>query len=105
MHNFTVQHVNKSIENVKVLPNKSLVMFLALKTAQFLIGQETGMSLYFAISYRDALLWTEYNHEGFWRQNNMSSDSALGDFPESSNDNKDIDVVYSQYTPYRIAIS
>ena len=80
-------------------------MFLALKTAQFLNGLETGMSLYFAISYRDALLWTEYNYEGFWRQINMSSNSALGDFSESSNDNKDIDVVYSQCTPYGIAIS
>ena len=35
----------------------------------------------------------------------MSSDSELSAFFESSNDNKDIDVVYSQYTPYRIAIS
>ena len=35
----------------------------------------------------------------------MSSDSELSDFSESSNDNEDIDVVYSQYTPYRIAIS
>ena len=34
----------------------------------------------------------------------MSSDSELSAFFESSND-KDIDVVYSQYTPYRIAIS
>ena len=35
----------------------------------------------------------------------MSSDSELGAFFESSNDNKDIDVVYSQHTPCRIAIS
>ena len=35
----------------------------------------------------------------------MSSDSELSDFFESSNDDEDIDVVYSQYTAYRIAIS
>ena len=35
----------------------------------------------------------------------MLSDSELSAFFESSNDDKDIDVVYSQYTPYRIAIS
>ena len=36
----------------------------------------------------------------------MSSDSELSaSVFESSNDDKDIDVVYSQYTPYRIAIS
>ena len=37
-------------------------------------------------------------------QKNMSSDSELSDFSESSNDNKDMDVVYSQCTPYHIAI-
>ena len=44
-HNFTVQYVNKSIVNVKVLTNINLVMILVLKTAQFLSrnGQETGM--------------------------------------------------------------
>ena len=37
----------------------------------------------------------------------MSSDSELSAFFESSNDDKDIDVVYSasQYMPYHIAIS
>ena len=35
----------------------------------------------------------------------MSRNSELSAFFESSNDDKDIDVVYSQYTPYRIAIS
>ena len=35
----------------------------------------------------------------------MSSDSELSAFFESLNDDKDIDVVYSQDTPYRIAIS
>ena len=30
---------------------------------------------------------------------------GVSDFFESSNDDEDIDVVYSQYTPYRIAIS
>ena len=45
----------------------------------------------------------------------MSSDSELSAFSESSNDNNDIDVseeedgnievAYSQYTPYRPAIS
>ena len=30
----------------------------------------------------------------------MSSDSGLSAFFESANDDKDIDVVYSQYTPY-----
>ena len=35
----------------------------------------------------------------------MSSDSELSAFLESSNDDEDIHVVYSQYTPYRIAIS
>ena len=35
----------------------------------------------------------------------MSSDSELSAFFESSNDDKDVDVVYSQYTPYRIAVS
>ena len=34
----------------------------------------------------------------------MSSNSELCAFFESSNDDKDIDVVYSQYTLYRIAI-
>ena len=37
-------------------------------------------------------------------QNNMSSDSELSDFSESSNDNEDMDVVYSQYTSYHIVI-
>ena len=99
-HNFTVQYVNKSIENVKVLPNKNLFMLLALKTAQFLSrnGQETGTSLYCAISSRDVVLWTVLRE-------NMSNDSELGDFPESSNDNEDIDVVQSQYTPYCVTIS
>ena len=57
-YNFTVQYVNKSTENVKVLPSKNLVMFLALKTAQFLSrkGQETGTSLCCAISSRDVVL-------------------------------------------------
>ena len=46
LHNITVQYVNKSIVNVKVLLNKNLVMFLALKTTQFLSrnGQEPGTS-------------------------------------------------------------
>ena len=35
----------------------------------------------------------------------MSRDSELSAFFESSNDHKDIDVVYCQYKPYRIAIS
>ena len=35
----------------------------------------------------------------------MSSESKLSAVSESSNDDKDIDVVYSQYTPYRIAMS
>ena len=35
----------------------------------------------------------------------MSSDSELGAFFESSTDDEDIDVEYSQYRPYRIAIS
>ena len=34
----------------------------------------------------------------------MSSDSELSAFFESSNDDKDIDVVYSHYAAYRIAI-
>ena len=69
---------------MKVLTNKNLVMFLTLKTAQFLSrnGQETGMRVY-----------------------NMSSDSELSNFSEWSNDDENIDVVYSQYTPYCIAIS
>ena len=39
-------YVNKSIVNVKVLLNKNLVMFLVLKTTQFLSrnGQDTGTS-------------------------------------------------------------
>ena len=46
------------------------------------------------------------NHkEGFLRQNNMSNDSELSSFSESSNDDKDIDVMDNQYTQYRIAIS
>ena len=46
LHDFTVQYVNKSIVNVKVLLNKNLAMFLALKTTQFLSknGQEGGAS-------------------------------------------------------------
>ena len=35
----------------------------------------------------------------------MSNDSELSDFSESSNDDENIDVMYRQYTPYRIAIS
>ena len=35
----------------------------------------------------------------------MSSGSELSTFFESSNDDEDIHGVYSQYTPYRIAIS
>ena len=35
----------------------------------------------------------------------MSSDSELSDFSESPNDDENIDVMYSQCTPYRIAIS
>ena len=35
----------------------------------------------------------------------MLSDSELSAFFESSTDDEDIDVVYSQYPPYRIAIS
>ena len=35
----------------------------------------------------------------------MSSDSELSALSESSNDDEYIDVVYSYYTPYRIAIS
>ncbi len=35
----------------------------------------------------------------------MSSDSELSAFFESKTDHEDIDVVYSQYKPYRIAIS
>ena len=35
----------------------------------------------------------------------MSSESELSIFAQSSNDGQDIDVVYSQYKPYRIAIS
>ena len=35
----------------------------------------------------------------------MSSDSELSAFFESLIYNKDIDVVYSQYKPYRIAIT
>ena len=35
----------------------------------------------------------------------MSIYSELSDFFEFSTDDEDIDVVYSQYTPYRIAIS
>ena len=37
-------------------------------------------------------------------KNNMSRNSELSDFSELSNDNENIDVVYSQYMPYRIAI-
>ena len=47
-HNFTVQYVNKSIVNVKVLTNINLVMILVLKTAEFWSknGQETGANLF-----------------------------------------------------------
>ena len=88
---------------MKVLPNKDFIMFLVLKTAQFLSrnGQETGTILYCVISSCDIVLWTEL----IIRENNMSSDSVLSDFSESSKDNKDIVVMYSQYTPYHIAVS
>ena len=69
LHNFTVQYINKSIVNVKVLKNKNLVMFLALKTAQLLSrnGQGTGTRFYCAISSRDVVLWTELiTKKGFW---------------------------------------
>ena len=58
LDNFTV---NKSIVNFKVLINKNLVMFLALKTAQFLSrnGQAPGTKFYCLISSRDVVLWTE----------------------------------------------
>ena len=56
LHNVTVQYVNKSISSivkVKVLTDKNLLMFLALKTAQFL-------------SSRDVVLWTELiTNKGF----------------------------------------
>ena len=35
----------------------------------------------------------------------MSHDSELSDFSELSNDDENIDVMYRQYTLYRIAIS
>ena len=35
----------------------------------------------------------------------MSSESELSTFSKTLSDNKDIDVVHSQYMPYRIAIS
>ena len=35
----------------------------------------------------------------------MSNDSELSAFSESSNGDYDMNIVYSQYTPYRIAIS
>ena len=35
----------------------------------------------------------------------LSDSAALSAFSESSNDDENIDVVYSQYTPYRNAIS
>ena len=93
LQNFTLQYVNKFIVNVKVLQNKNLVMILMLKTAQFLakIWQETGKSLLCNFILRQSVL-----------------DGTA--FSESSND-KDTDVseeeevVYSQYTPYCIAIS
>ena len=69
LYNFTIQYVNKSIVNVKVLTNKDLVIFLALKTAHFLSrnGQETGTRVYCAISSRDVVLWTElFTKKGFW---------------------------------------
>ena len=46
LHNFTVRCVNKSIVNVKVLLHKIVVMFLVLKSTQFLSrnGQDTGTS-------------------------------------------------------------
>ena len=50
-YNFTVQYVDKSIVNGKVLTSKNLAMVLALKTAEFLSrnGQETGTRFYCAI--------------------------------------------------------
>ena len=83
-HFFCIISPVQSIVNVKVLPNKNLVMFLALKTTQFLSrnGQDTGTRFYCAISSRDVV--DRINHkEGFLRQNNMSSDSELTDFSKS----------------------
>ena len=63
LHNFTVQYVNKSIVNVKVLLNKNLVLFLALKIIQFLSrnGQDTGTS--YIVKFHPVTLITQ---KGFW---------------------------------------
>ena len=42
LHNFTVQHVNTPIVKVKVLLNKNLVKFLALKTTQCFVKKWSG---------------------------------------------------------------
>ena len=44
---FTLQYVNKSIVNVKVIQNNNIVVILALKTSDFLSKnrQETGANL------------------------------------------------------------
>ena len=83
-------------------------MFLALKTTHFLSrnGQDTGTS--FIVQFHPVTVWRcvldRINHyERFLRQNNMSNDSELSAFFKSSTDDKDIDVVYSQYTPSTVS--
>ena len=61
LHHFTVQYINRSVVNVKVLKSENVVMVLVLKTAQLLLrnGQETGTRFHCAISSRDVVLWSE----------------------------------------------
>ena len=51
------------------------------------------------------MLWTDLITKKGFKPNNMPSDSELSVFFESLIYDEDIDVVYSQYKPYRIAIS
>ena len=91
---------------------------MALKSAQIWSknGHETGTSLL----CNNFILWhsvvDRIDHcEGFLKRNNMSSDSELSAFSESSNDDENtdvseeekegIEVVYSEHTPRRVAIS
>ena len=61
-------YVNKSIVNVKVLLNKNLVIFLALKTAQILSKWSGGWDkFYCSISSWDVVLWTKLiSKRGLW---------------------------------------
>ena len=81
-------------------------MLLALKTTQSVFVKKWSADwdeFYCPISSCDVVLWTDLiTKKGFWGKTTLGE---LGAFFESLIYDEDIDVVYSQYKPYRIAIS